>query len=120
MRNEKEIGEVIRQLRGDLSLREFAIKCEISHTTIDNLEKGVDFRTKKPTQVKMTTLQKIADACHVPVSYIISKSNAPTPEAPQLSEGEQLLLDMFRQIPEDQQKVFLEMGRVYANSLKKD
>ena len=37
-----------------------------------------------------------------------------------LSEGEKMLLALFRQIPEDQQKVFLEMGRVYANSLKKD
>ena len=37
-----------------------------------------------------------------------------------LTETESLLLELFRQIPEDQQKVFLEMGRVYANSLKKD
>ena len=66
----KEIGEKIRQLRGDLSLRDFAKKCDISHTTIDTLEKGVDFRTGKPTQVKVTTLQKIADACLVPISYL--------------------------------------------------
>ena len=80
MRTEKEIGAVIRHLRGDLSLREFALKCDISHTTIDNLEKGVDFRTKKPTQVKMTTLQKIADACNVPVSYIIGEEESPSQE----------------------------------------
>ena len=44
-------------------------------------------------------------------------------EAPgelKLTEGEKMLLDLFRQIPKDQQTVFLEMGRVYANSLKKD
>ena len=80
MRTAKEIGEVIRQLRGDLSLREFAIKCDISHTTIDNLEKGIDFRTKKPTQVKMATLQKIADACNVPVSYIMGEEESPSQE----------------------------------------
>ena len=38
----------------------------------------------------------------------------------QLSEGDMAFLLLFRQIPEDQQQVFLEMGRVYANSLKKD
>ena len=38
----------------------------------------------------------------------------------QLTESERILLTAFRQIPEDQQRVFLEMGRVYANSLKKD
>jgi transcriptional regulator with XRE-family HTH domain len=43
-----------------------------------------------------------------------------TPEKLQLTEGEKMLLELFRQIPEEQQRVFLEMGRVYANSLKKD
>lgn len=42
-----------------------------------------------------------------------------SPAEPELSEGEKILLEMFRQIPKEQQKVFLEMGRVYANSLKK-
>ena len=37
-----------------------------------------------------------------------------------LTEGEKMLLELFRQIPKEQQEVFLEMGRVYANSLKKD
>ena len=75
MRNEKEIGEIIRQLRGNLSLRDFAQKCDISHTTIDNLEKGIDYRTGKPTQVKVATLQKIADACLVPLSYITDEKD---------------------------------------------
>ena len=44
----------------------------------------------------------------------------PSPDPIQLTEGEQMLLDLFRQIPEDKQKVFLEMGRLYAESLKKD
>lgn len=43
-----------------------------------------------------------------------------SPSEPQLTEGEKMLLELFRQIPEDQQKVFLDMGRVYANSLRKD
>jgi transcriptional regulator with XRE-family HTH domain len=38
----------------------------------------------------------------------------------ELTEGEWMLIKMFRQIPEDQQKSFLEMGRVFANSLRKD
>ena len=43
-----------------------------------------------------------------------------SPSELQLTEGEKMMIDIFRLIPEDQQKVFLEMGRVYANSLKKD
>ncbi len=75
MKTEKEIGMVIRDLRGNISLRDFAKKCDISHTTIDNLEKGFDFRTGKPVQVKISTLQKIADACGVPLSYIVGEED---------------------------------------------
>ena len=73
MKTEKEVGLTVRQLRGEMSLRDFAKKCNTSHTTIDNIEKGVDFRTGKPTQVKMSTLQKIAAACGVAVSYIVGE-----------------------------------------------
>ncbi len=76
MKSEKEIGSTVRQLRGEMSLRDFAKQCAISHTTIDNIEKGVDFRTGKPTQVKMSTLQKIASACGVSLSYIVGDGSA--------------------------------------------
>ena len=57
-----------------MSLRDFANKCGIAHTTIDNIEKGFDFRTGKAPKVKLITLQKIADACGVPLSYITQES----------------------------------------------
>ena len=75
MYTEKEIGNIIKQLRGDMSLREFAEKFNVSHTTIDTLEKGYDFITKKPAQAKVATLQKIADACGVSLSYITGESS---------------------------------------------
>ena len=43
-----------------------------------------------------------------------------SPSQPELTEGEKMMLSVFRLIPEEQQRVFLEMGRAYANSLKKD
>lgn len=43
-----------------------------------------------------------------------------SPSEPQLTEGDKMILEIFRQIPEDQRRVFLEMGRAYANSLRKD
>ena len=48
------------------------------------------------------------------------EDNVTSPDQIKLTEGEKMLLELFRQIPEEQQQVFLEMGRVYANSLKKD
>lgn len=67
---EKRIGQIVRQLRGSRSLREFAKLCDISHTALDAIECGINKRTKKPTQPKTVTLQSIADAAGVPLSYI--------------------------------------------------
>ena len=49
----------------------------------------------------------------------IQKNTSPSDKM-ELTEGEAMLLNIFRLIPKEQQQVFLEMGRVYANSLKKD
>lgn len=35
-----------------------------------------------------------------------------SPEDPQLNEGEKVLIDLFRRVPEDQQKLVLQMIRV--------
>lgn len=70
MNTEKRIGQIVRQLRGERSLREFASLCDLSHTALDAIECGYNKRTKKPTQAKTVTLQRIADAAGVPLSYI--------------------------------------------------
>ena len=49
----------------------------------------------------------------------MEKEKKSSPSEDDLTEGEKMMIDIFRLIPEDQQQVFLEMGRVYANSLKK-
>jgi len=59
----EQIGQMVRCCRGEMSLRAFAEKCGVSHTTIDNLERGVDPRTGKPPQIKLATWQKIKNAC---------------------------------------------------------
>lgn len=50
----------------------------------------------------------------------ISDIQKSSPNEPSLTEGEKMMLGIFRLIPEEQQRAFLEMGRAYANSLKKD
>ena len=72
-------------------------------------------------KIPMSAIEKLAKLFGVSGAYLMGwdEKKAP-PSEPTLTEGEQVLLNLFRQIPEDQQRVFLEMGRVYANSLKKD
>lgn len=60
-------------------------------------------------------MKSISNIFNVTMDYLYEKETNTG-----LTETERLLLELFRQIPEDQQRVFLDMGRVYANSLKKD
>ena len=72
-------------------------------------------------KIPMSAIEKLANLFGVPATYLMGwDEKKDSPSEPSLTEGEQMLLNLFRQIPEDQQRVFLEMGRVYANSLNKD
>lgn len=68
------IGEYIKKYRGDTSLREFAKKCNISHTHLDSIEKGYDPRTGKPVSVTVETLKKIAKAMNMTINDLLIKS----------------------------------------------
>jgi len=65
------IGDYIRKYRGDMSLREFADKCGISHTHLDSIEKGIDPRTGKPVKVTVETLKKIANAMNLSINDLL-------------------------------------------------
>lgn len=62
MSNMNQLGKFIKQKRKELglSLRDFAEMCEISHSYLDNLEKGRDARSGKPVSPTIETLQKLA------------------------------------------------------------
>ena len=115
--------KLLREER-NMSLSEFANLLGTSKQVLSRYERGEN-------TPKITTVAHYAKVLDVSLAYLMKdnvtdrkattfgdKANAS--DKLQLTEGEELLLNLFRQIPEDQQKVFLEMGRVYANSLKKD
>lgn len=68
------IGNFIKKYRGEMSLREFAEKCDISHTHLDSIEKGVDPRTGKPVRVTIETLKKIAKAMGMSINDLLIQS----------------------------------------------
>jgi len=57
-----QLGKFIEHKRKELglSLRAFAEMCEISHSYLDSLEKGMDARSGKPVSPTIETLQKLA------------------------------------------------------------
>ena len=101
--------------RKNMTLDEVAKRCNTTKQTIFKYENEI------VTNIPYDKIVLLSNALDVSPSYLFGweeKKNSPS--EPTLTEGEQMLLNLFRQIPEDQQRVFLEMGRVYANSLNKD
>lgn len=74
-------------------------------------------------KIPLDVIEKLSKAFNVSQEYLMgwdedTKENSPAES--KLTEEEQMLINLFRQFPEDQQRVFLELGKAYANSLKKD
>lgn len=84
-----ELGEFIKQSRLalGLSLRDFGKLCDISHTHIDSIEKGIDYRTGKTVNVTNDTLVKIANALHLDPSFIFNLSVGLLPDIKESGSG---------------------------------
>ncbi len=111
------IGQRIKIAREqkNMTLDEVAKCCNTTKQTIFKYENGII------TNIPYDKIVLLSAALNVRPSYLFGwEETEKSPSENELTEGEQLLIQIFRQIPEDQQRVFLEMGRVYADSLKKD
>lgn len=103
-----------------LSYQELETTTGIKKSSLQRYASGVT------PKIPLDVIEKLSKAFNVSKEYLmgwtdnIKREEKNTPDEMTLTEGEKLLLNLFRQIPEAQQQVFLEMGRVYANSLKKD
>ena len=69
-----------KRLNMNLSLRKFAELCSISHTHIDSIEKGKDFRNNKPVKPTSDTIYKIATALKVDQELLFTLSLEQTSE----------------------------------------
>ena len=99
----------------DMTLDDVAKRCGTTRQTIYKYENGI------VTNIPYDKIELLSEALGVTPSYLFGwEEKENSPDELQLTEGEKALLEIFRLIPADQQKVFLDMGRVYANSLKKE
>ena len=64
------------------------------------------------TKIPLDVIEKLSVAFNVSQEYLMGwddKTNSPDKLA--LTEGEQVLIDLFKQVPEDKQKLVIEMIR---------
>lgn len=96
----------------DMNITEFATLLGTSKQVISRYERGEN-------TPKITTVANYAKILNVSLEYLMNDnitdrngSNEKNPSVTISSEGEQALLDLFRQIPEYKQQIVLDMIRL--------
>ncbi len=100
------IGHRIRDAREkkDMTLDDVAKRCGTTRQTIYKYENGI------VTNIPYERIESLASALGVSPSYLFGWEEK-SPDELQLTEGETVLLDLFRRVPEEQQQLVLQMIR---------
>lgn len=102
------IGQRIKSARerNDMTLDEVAKRCNTTKQTIFKYENEI------VTNIPYDKIVLLSNALDVSPSYLFGwdeKKDSPSEQI--LTEGEQLMLELFRRIPEDRQPAALELLR---------
>jgi transcriptional regulator with XRE-family HTH domain len=90
----------------DLSYQELEKLTGIKKSSLQRYASGVT------TKIPLDVIEKLSKAFNVSQEYLMGwDENKNSPSESQLSEGEQLMLELFRKIPEDRQPAALELLR---------
>ncbi|HDX9707811.1 TPA: helix-turn-helix domain-containing protein [Bacillus thuringiensis] len=86
----RTLGTIIKNYRltNKLSLREFARKCDVSHTYIDKLEKGFDPRSGKPIEPTLLVIEKISSAMNKSNKTLLEELDFIEKENPEMNNQE--------------------------------
>ena len=92
--------------KSGLSYQELEKLTGIKKSSLQRYASGVT------TKIPLDVIEKLASAFNVSQEYLMGwdeKESSPT--EPELSEGEKMMLELFRRIPEDRQAAALELLR---------
>ena len=93
--------------RKNMTLEEVAKRCETTKQTIFKYENEI------VTNIPYDKIVLLSKALDVTPSYLFGwEEKESSPSEPQLTEGEKMMLELFRRIPEDRQPEALDLLRV--------
>ena len=104
-----EFSKKIKELRlaREMTLEQVATIVGVGKSTVRKWETG------DIANMRRDKIDSLAKALEVSPAYLMGwKENTKAPDKPKLTEGEEELLNLFRQIPENKQTVVLEMIRL--------
>ena len=97
----------------NLTLEEVAKRCETTKQTIYKYENEI------VTNIPYDKIVLLSKALDVTPSYLFGwDEKKDSPSEPQLTEGEKVLIDLFRRVPDDQQQLVLQMIRAALGNPK--
>lgn len=105
----KDMSTKIKELRQErgLTLEQVAKVVGVGKSTVRKWETGMI------ANMKRDKIASLAKALGTTPAYLMGwKEKTPPEDKEDLSEGERMMLELFRQIPEDQQELVLQMIRV--------
>lgn len=109
------VGNRILQRRKELDLTQEELARRMgykSKSTINKIEMGIN-------DIPQSKIARFAEVLATTPSFLMGwDEEEDSPEEPKLTEGEKVLLDLFRRVPEDKQKLVLQMIRVALDNPK--
>ena len=103
------VGDRILQRRKELDLTQEELARRMgykSKSTINKIEMGIN-------DIPQSKIMKFAEVLATTPSFLMGwDEEEDSPEEPKLTEGEKMILDLFRRVPEDKQELVLQMIRV--------
>lgn len=98
-------------IRNSLTLVEIEQRTGIKKSSMQRYVSG------QTGKIPMSAIEKLADLFGVSASYLMGweeKENSPSERS--LTEGEEILLDLFRKVPEESQQMVIQMIRAALSS----
>lgn len=104
------VGNRILQRRKELDLTQEELARRMgykSKSTINKIEMGIN-------DIPQSKIMRFSEVLATTPSFLMGwdEEEENSPEEPKLTEGEQMLLDLFRRVPEDKQQMVLSLIRV--------
>lgn len=97
--------------RNSLTLLEIEKRTGIKKSSMQRYASG------ETGKIPLSVIEKLADLFGVSSEYLMGwDEKERTPDKPELTEGERVLLELFNRVPEDQQKLVLQMIRAALGS----
>ena len=109
----KDMSTRIKELRQErgMTLEQVAKVVGVGKSTVRKWETGMI------ANMKRDKIASLAKALGTTPAYLMGwKEKTPSPTIEELSEGEKALLELFNRVPEDQQKLVLQMIRAALGS----